>query len=355
MTGAAGTPILVADGDIPTTRLVARELRTSYPEVEIRVPENLFGTRFDGRPVVVSRFCHPTHAWLPAYLAARGVGYAYFLDDNFWRLTPEVDPNLAHFFGHPETLRTLDAFVRGANVVIVWSERLGAFLRDRFPDSAVEFVRPGFDLSAVRSLLAAQPVAHDKPAGVARIGYPTSRRPSVAPLLVAVVREFARRALQSVRFEFMGWMPDELADLPNAVLFPQIADYDRYLAFKLLRQWDLGLAPLVGSEFESYKTNNKYREYGGCRIPGVYSRVSPFRESVTDGVTGVLTDNTPEAWIAAIDALLAAPARREAMARAAFEDVETHYDLQVTGRHFASAMRRAAVRTEPRQAPEARP
>ena len=90
MTMPSSRPLLIADGDIPTTRLVARELRVVYPEVEVRVPETLFGADVRRRPVIVSRLCHPSMRWLPRYLAGQGVRYAYFLDDNFWELTRRV-------------------------------------------------------------------------------------------------------------------------------------------------------------------------------------------------------------------------------------------------------------------------
>lgn len=328
-------PLVVGDGDIATTRLVARELEAVYPEVEIRIPETLFGARFEGRPVVISRLCHPSYGWLPEYLAERNVPYAYFLDDNFWELTPEVDVHLAAFFNHPAVLATLEHFVRAARRVIVWSQRLQGYLAHRFPDVEVVQVAPGFDTSAPRRLLAAASTpdrAHD---GVLRIGYPTTRRPGVTSLLTTVVKHVAAQRAGAAKFEFVGWMPDALADVPHVTLFPHVDDYGRYLEFVISRRWDIGIAPLTGGRFESYKTDIKYREYGGCRIPGIYSRVPPYVGVVTRGRTGLLAANDADAWIEALDTLLEAPSLRERIAGTAFDDVTQHRDLSVTGPRFA--------------------
>jgi hypothetical protein len=331
-------PLLIADGDIPTTRLVARELRAVYPDVEVRIPDTLFGADARNRPILVSRLCHPSLRWLPAYLGERGHAYAYFLDDNFWELTPEVDPHLAAFFGHPAVLATLDAFVRGSRRVIVWSARLGDYVRGRFPGHDVVAVDAGFDVDAVRAPLAAAAAMPPSTDGVFRVGYPTTRKPALAPLLCALVAQAEQHFGTKVQFEFMGWMPEALGSARNATLLPQIDDYASYLAFMIGRSWGAGIAPLLPGRFESFKTDIKYREYGGCRIAGVYSDVPPYTDAVDNGRTGLLVRNDPAAWLAVLARLQAAPAERAAIAATAFADVSTRRDLHATGRRLAAAL-----------------
>ena len=328
-------PLIVADGDIPTTRLVAHELGVEFPRVEVRVPDTLFGTEFAGRPIIFSRLCDPGLSWLPEYLQGRGLRYAYLLDDNFWELTPDFDIHVAPYFSNPAVRATLDRFVRGAAVVIVWSERLRDYIAAKFPGIAVEFVPSGVDLAQVRKLRPVEARADD---GIVRIGYPTSRRPGVALLLAEVVRAIAEKFPGRTQFEFVGWMPESLEDLPNVTLMPQIKEYDAYLAFVLSRQWDVGLAPLAGVHFESFKTDVKYREYAAFGVAGVYSRMSPYTETVEAGRTGILVDNDPQAWIAALAALIESPRMREDIAAAAFADVSAHRDLELTGRRFAALL-----------------
>ena len=133
-------------------------------------------------------------------------------------------------------------------------------------------------------------------------------------------------------------MPEALEGQRHVTLTPHIADYDRYLEHVQAREWDVGLAPLAGTFFESFKTDVKYREYASLRVPAVYSGVSPYTESVTDGTTGLLADNTADAWIGALTRLIESPELRRQLADAAFADVRQHRDLAVTGRRFAALL-----------------
>lgn len=329
-------PLLIADGDIPTTRLVARELRVVHPEVEIRIPDTLFGADVRERTIVVSRLCHPTLRWLPAYIAQRGATYAYFLDDNFWELTRESDPYLAAFFTNPEVVATLDTFVRGARRVVTWSPRLAAYVRERFPAADVACVPAGFDASLVPGVLAAMPAPRTD--GVFRVGYPTTRKVALAPLLHEIVTGARAKFGTTMQFEFMGWMPDSIAATGNATLLPQVDDYAGYLAFMAGRRWDAAIAPLMPGRFESFKTDIKYREYGACRVAGLYGNVPPYVDSVVDGCNGLLVPNAPQAWLDALSRLRAQPALGEAIARAAYDDIMAHRDIAVTGRQFAAAV-----------------
>ena len=330
-------PLIIADGDIPTTHIVERCLRAGFGAVDVRYADNLFGTPVHGRPIVFSRFCYPSHGWLPDYLRQAQTPYVYFLDDNFWELTEAVDVHLAGFFGHPAVHRTLDRFILGASAVAVMSQRLGEYVAQRLPGARVEFINPPFDVDKARGLLA----EHRNPRpdeDVVRIGYPSSRRPSVTALLVPVVRHLAAKHGKRVRFEFIGWVPDELAAEEGVAYYPPIASYDDYLRFKISRRWDIGIAPLVGGLFEACKTNLKYREYGGCCIAGVYSRVSPYVESVTHGVTGMLADNSVDAWIDALERLIDAPRLRADIAGTAYDDVCAQYHQDVTAARFKAVL-----------------
>ena len=212
------SPLLIADGDIATTHILARVIRDACGSVEIRYPETLFGTEVANRSVTVSRLCLPSYSWLPRYLERRGVEYRYFLDDNFWALTAEVDPHLADFFSHPDTIRTLDRFLRGAKSVVTMSRRLAAVVEARVVGTRTEYLNPAFDAGLARRL-ALELAPNRSDLGAVRIGYPTSRRPSVAPLLDAVVRSIVGQYGDRVTFEFVGWMPDSLAEVRGVGLF----------------------------------------------------------------------------------------------------------------------------------------
>lgn len=329
------TPLIIADGDIATTSILARALMQGYGAVEQRALHQLFGAIVDARPVFISRVCHPAYAWLPRYLRSRGVRYAYFLDDNFWELTADVDPGLATFYQNPAVLRVLDDYVQHAQVVVVMSRRLGAYIAARHPAAQVRYVVPGFDVAAVEPLLRAQP-ARGRGDGVVRVAYPTSRRPGVTELLVKVFSALIERHGPRIEVEFVGWAPDAVLGLPGVRLYPHIDGYEAYLRFAVGRQWDIGIAPLAGQHFESFKTQVKYREYGGLRIAGVYTRLAPYVDYVRDHETGVLVDNAVESWITGIDFLVADAQARMHIGAAAHQDVVRHHNQIDTARELAA-------------------
>jgi glycosyltransferase involved in cell wall biosynthesis len=334
-------PLLIADGDIPTTHILARILREAFGDVEVRTSDTLFGADVVGRPILVSRLCHPQFSWLPGYLRAHRADYVYFLDDNFFELTPDIDAHLAPFYAHPVVVATLGAFIGGASRTLVMSRRLREYLAHRFPDAAIDYLVPGFDVAGARRIDASTPRVA-KPAGQIRIGYPTTRRTNVTDLLVPAIQGALTRHGSRVRFEFVGWAPDALIGVPGVDVHPNVADYDRYLAFKLSRGWDIGIAPLRGEPFETYKTNVKYREYGGCGIAGIYSRVPPYVDYVTDGENGLLVDNTVDAWSSALDRLIADDALRARIAASARQDVEANLDQRTSAAQLKAFLERRA-------------
>lgn len=322
-------PLLIADGDIPTTWILSRILAQAFGDIEVRRADQLLGTDVQRDALIVSRLCHPGYAWLPRYLAERGRRYAYFLDDNFWELDETVDRQLVPYFTNPAVVATLDEFITKAGVVLVMSKRLRDYILRRHPLARVEYIVPGVDLDGIAAT-AGRRGSDSRVEGEVRIGYPTTRRTSVSELLVAVIKTIHELHGQRVYFEFVGWAPDELGTAANVRLQPHIDKYEAYIAYALERRWDLGIAPLLGSHFEAFKTQVKYREYGALGVAGAYSAVAPYTDYVDHGVTGLLVDNTVDAWVSALDRLIRTPQLRASIVANAREDVRRHYHQRDT-------------------------
>jgi glycosyltransferase involved in cell wall biosynthesis len=69
-----------------------------------------------------------------------------------------------------------------------------------------------------------------------------------------------------------------------------------------------------------YKSDLRLLEYGAIGLPGVYSKAEAFA-SVEDGVTGLMVDDTPEAWAEAIVRLWGDAELREGIRQRALEYV----------------------------------
>jgi glycosyltransferase involved in cell wall biosynthesis len=320
--------VLIADGLIATTQILKRLLDESYGSTQVVLPEQIPSVAFGGRQVFISRMCHPRYRWLPRYLAQSGIPYVYYLDDNFHELTTEYDPVNGSFFSHPAVHSSLDEILRYATSVWVMSKVLGDYLKKRMPALTVNLTRAPVDTELFdKAYLTAKSelTPSSNRDEIFRVGYPTTRRVNISPL----VSEIARRSLvhygNSVRFEFVGWCPPEIADLPNVSLAPQIDGYEKFVMFMLTRGWHCAIAPLGDSLFENSKTNLKYREYAAARLPGVYSDCALYRTCVEDGTTGLLCSNDPSEWLTNIDKLKIRESLREQIVENAYADVHANY------------------------------
>lgn len=316
------SPLLIADGDIATTHIFARVIREAFGTVEIAYPGTLQQTKIDSRHVILSRLCLPELAWLPAYLADRGIPYSYFLDDNFYELDSHYDVHNGAFFSHPAVQATLDKFLTGAERIIVMSPTLASYLKARFPAQNIAQISPPIDLALIDRHRSA---AAFTTARKLRIGYPSTRRPNVAELLASVVLRTLDRHHDDVEFEFMGWMPDALRGVLGVTFLPEVKGYENYLDAVQQRGWSLALAPMMNSLFENCKTNLKYREYAAFGVPGIYSDVPLYSSSVRHEQTGLLADNSVDAWLVALEQAISRPALRASIVEAARSDVENHY------------------------------
>jgi glycosyltransferase involved in cell wall biosynthesis len=79
-------------------------------------------------------------------------------------------------------------------------------------------------------------------------------------------------------------------------------------------KWDLAIAPLEDTRFNRAKSDIKFLDYSALGIPGIYSQVPIYTETVSHLETGYLAENTPEAWEQALEKLLAEKGLREQLA-----------------------------------------
>src|SRR5690606_19026397 len=131
----------------------------------------------------------------------------------------------------------------------------------------------------------------------------------IAPAIAPILKKYPEAV-----FEFAGTLPEGIAPSPRIRFFSYDDDYERFVRFQHARGWAIGLAPLTDHLANRCKTDNKYREYGGCGSAPILSNIPPYTDVVQPGVTGLLVANEADAWHAAIERLLAHPQEREAIA-----------------------------------------
>jgi hypothetical protein len=106
---------------------------------------------------------------------------------------------------------------------------------------------------------------------------------------------------------------------------------------------DIGIAPLVGDDFDRCKSELHWLEYAMTDMAFIgqrYKGEGPY-QTVRDGVDGLLARGAQE-WINAVGKLATSKDLRDALAGAAKERVLAEYDYRVRAAEWADAFRWAA-------------
>jgi glycosyltransferase involved in cell wall biosynthesis len=267
----------------------------------------------------------------------RGVPVVYELDDNLLDLHRD-EP----WETHPgDSLRAVVAFLaRQADGMIVSTPALAervARLR-----SGVLVVPNALDERLFGS--APDPFVSRSP--TVTIGYMgTLTHEADLRMVLAPLRALLRRHAGRVRLELVGGAAERsVASLFEGLPFrrrdPGSEDvYPRFVPW--MRQqlrWDVAIAPLGDDTFTRGKSDLKYLDYAALGIPGVFSDVRPYRETVRHRETGLLAANEPEAWAEALEEIVSDGSLRARLAGAASAEVYENRMLKTNATRWSDAI-----------------
>jgi len=113
---------------------------------------------------------------------------------------------------------------------------------------------------------------------------------------------------KKIQFHFIGFAPSELLKETNLMFDGRCIPYYDYLNNIHQKKIDLCLAPLIDNSFNECKSNIKFLEYTLVGIPGIYSKVGPYKNTIKNGVTGFLVEkNNEKQWVEALRNILEKP------------------------------------------------
>lgn len=99
----------------------------------------------------------------------------------------------------------------------------------------------------------------------------------------------------------------ELQALPVRYVYPTLEEHE-YPLFMLWFtghvHWDVAISPLINTPFNDCKSDIKFLDYASIGAAGIYSRSPAYSNSVQQRQTGLIVDNTPQAWEEALEGLL---------------------------------------------------
>jgi hypothetical protein len=153
---------------------------------------------------------------------------------------------------------------------------------------------------------------HPEPPSICFLG--TRSHQEILPLVATLADGLAaRHPGHRITLYWGNHLPRRLVGHPAIDNRPPLA----WPAFReMLRRttFDIALAPVWESAFNSGRSFNKILDHALVGAAGLYSRRLPFLGVVEDGVNGLLVDDAPEAWLAALTSLVESGTSRQSLA-----------------------------------------
>lgn len=173
---------------------------------------------------------------------------------------------------------------------------------------------------------------------VVRIGYiGTPTHDEDIALVTETMRDLEARHGAALRIEVVGAFQRIEPPFGRRVPLPQRNDYPHFAAWLLrIVDWDIGIIPLADNAFNRAKSNLKFLEYAALGLAIVCSAGETYADIAVDGENALVVPNTPAAWHAAIERLIADPALRRRLAGGARRTLRQAWTLD----HGADTYRR---------------
>ena len=123
----------------------------------------------------------------------------------------------------------------------------------------------------------------------------------ISPILKRLLDEFPDK----IQIHIYGTKPQEFLLSKSQVFWIPIKTFDYELFSKDFQKldFDISIAPLIDNLFNRCKSSIKYLEYSTLGVAGVYSKIDPYKDVVTDGNDGLLAGTLDE-WYTQLKLLI---------------------------------------------------
>ena len=132
----------------------------------------------------------------------------------------------------------------------------------------------------------------------------------------------------TVRFCFVHGIPDFLRNIDRVDLVSEFTRIDRWPQFLASRAFDINLAPLVDSAFNRGKSNLRWLEFAGMKVPTVASKVGHYAETLTQAEDALLCE-TEEDWLHSLSWLISDESARKKIGKNANKKARADFNADV--------------------------
>lgn len=307
---------------------IAREIHRQYGNIHISCKETMMQSDVTHTDLMVfQRSCMPDMFTRMRYAQSLGVKCVYDQDDDMLNLPPGLG-KLSETFCRPELRDAMRSFMQYADAITVTTKTL-AMAMTPYTRAPIYVIQNYIDADqweiweATRRTTKRDDVT---------IGWTTSPAHVLdGPVIGETIKKLLDEFSPNLRFNIYGpvdkaclgeWAKDEkykmlIGNVPwvNVQAIPQI-----------WKDMDIGIAPLLPTQFNKCRSNIKWQQHGLLGQPCVMAKLPPY-ENVRHGETGFLAE-TPEDWYTHLKALVVDKDLRVAIGNKARLEVLTHWDLR---------------------------
>lgn len=273
--------------------------------------------------VIVIQRVNPYSTHIAKKAKQHGIKLIYETDDDFLDINPS-NPSFNYILGN---LSNIEKLVGVADRIVVSTPELKNRF-DKLNVCDVEIIRNYY----LDNILPLKPFSYNGKTHV-KIGYfGTMTHNNDLELIHNVILRlkdiFSKKGIQ-VDLEIIGASFDENSDWFKVKKMPyypmSMVTFMKWIYSK--SDWDIGIIPLVNTEFNRCKSELKYIEFTALGVPVIASDVNIYNEVIEDGVTGFLANNEDE-WVDKLSIMINDPKLRNGMLNNARKDILENYNLK---------------------------
>lgn len=296
-------------GEIVSARWGEKDLKRPT-----RIEQHLVG--FNPDLIVFCRYSGANAPIVTAWAKKKNVPCVFHIDDDLLNIPIELGEKKFKVHNAPERLEAIRHLLSQSDLVYCSTRPLRESLAEY--GFAAPLMNGEMNASAI-------PLSPARLRSVQKIGHMGFDHEAdlrmVAPAIASYLQEFPE-----VAFEMLGSIPipeelDQFAD--RITIMPPVRGYRDFLTAFDAREWDIGICPLLPTEFNSRKSNLKWLEYTSVGAAVIASGGTIYDDCCSEGC-GILASSNEE-WLSALRRLTSDPqARFEQVFRAQRRLVESY-------------------------------
>ncbi|MDC0535790.1 hypothetical protein OAO18_08290 [Francisellaceae bacterium] len=275
---------------------------------------------FNPTLIIFCRYSGPFTEIILHIARNKSIPIIFHIDDDLLNISVEaVGDEKYRFHNQPNRLNAIKNLLNHSSLVYCSTEKLAKKLKSYKFGSPIY---PG-DIYCASSILNLPKNKQARIIGYMGYGHKEDLN-LVLPTIIKVLENY-----KEIYFHLFGTieLPDKLKPFNERIITtPPIRDYKKFLYEFSKLNWDIGICPLVKSDFNLCKANTKWVEYSALGVAVIASKGTVYDNCCSDNC-GILAD-TQNDWYGAFELLINRPDQRYKLVLNAQKKLENSYSVE---------------------------